>query len=171
MVADFDNEYLGELLDAERRIQTRLGDGHRFDFPALQAISNIYRAANSVRNFMERDLLGRYGLSWGGFTTLFVLWIWGPLESHRLAEECGLAKGTLTGVVKTLEGRGLVVRRRLPSDRRRVEVSLSSNGLETIEEVFPRFNEREVRLTATITEMERELLADLLRTIISQTRA
>ena len=38
---------------------------------------------------------------------LFVLRVWGPTESHRLADEAGITDGTLTGVMKTLEQRGL----------------------------------------------------------------
>ena len=42
---------------------------------------------------------------------LFVLWIWGDQQTRHLAEEAGVTKGTLTGVLKTLEKRGLARRR------------------------------------------------------------
>ncbi|MDH4116161.1 MAG: MarR family transcriptional regulator [Acidimicrobiia bacterium] len=154
------------LLEAERDIVAKLGDDRRFDFSSLQAISNIYRAANAIRNFMEREVLGGHGLSWGGFTALFVLWVWGPHESHALAEECGMAKGTLTGVVATLEKRGLVTRTRLSSDRRRVEVDLTEAGRDMIESVFPVFHLHEVALTSPLSTEDRLEMARLLRSII-----
>jgi MarR family transcriptional regulator, organic hydroperoxide resistance regulator len=154
-----------ELLEAERDIQAKLGVDARFDFASLQAISNIYRAATAVRNYMERQLLTDHGLSWGGFTALFVLWVWGPHESHRLADECGLAKGTLTGVVATLEKNGLVQRRRL-EDRRRVEVSITSAGTALIEAIYPDFHAREVELTSALGDVESRQLAAMLRSII-----
>lgn len=158
----------GELLAAERDIQAKLGADARFDLDALQAVANIYRAANAVRNWMERDLLDSHGLSWGGFTVLFVLWVWGPRQSHQLAADCDLAKGTLTGVVGTLERRGWVVRTRRPDDRRRVEVALTAGGTETIEEVFPQFHAREQTVTADLDVGDKRELARLLRMVIAR---
>ena len=93
------------LLDAEVDIQARLGD-EPLDFDSMQAISNIYRAAAAVRRRAEREVLAEAGLSWGGFTILWVLWVWGEMEAAQLASECDLAKGTLTGMVTTLEKQG-----------------------------------------------------------------
>ncbi len=152
------------VLEAERDIRSRLGD-RVFDFEALLAVSNIYRAANTVRNRMEREVLGPAGLSWGGFTILFVLWIWGDRDTGALAADCGLAKGTLSGMLRTLERGGLVSRSRHPEDGRKVVVHLEPPGLATIEEVFPIFNRHEARFTADLTSDERSQLARLLRRV------
>ena len=88
------------VLEAESDIRAALGD-KPFDFDALLAVSNIYRAANAVRNRMEREVLGPAGMTWGGFTILFVLWVWGDRETGDLADDCGLAKGTLSGMLTT----------------------------------------------------------------------
>ena len=152
------------VLEAERDIRARLGD-RQFDFDALLAVSNIYRAANAVRNRMEREVLGPEGLSWGGFTILFVLWVWGERETGQLADDCGLAKGTLSGMLGTLEKTGLVSRTRHPEDGRRVIVALQGGGREVIERVFPRFNEHETKLTSGLGPRERGELARLLRIV------
>jgi len=152
------------VLEAERDIRARLGD-RQFDFDALLAVSNIYRAANAVRNRMEREVLGPEGLSWGGFTILFVLWVWGERETGQLADDCGLAKGTLSGMLGTLEKTGLVSRTRHPEDGRRVIVALQGGGREVIERVFPRFNEHETKLTSGLGRRERGELARLLRIV------
>jgi DNA-binding MarR family transcriptional regulator len=152
------------ILEAERDIRTRLGD-RPFDFEALLAVSNIYRAANAVRNRMEREVLAPAGLTWGGFTILFVLWIWGDRETGQLAEDCGLAKGTLSGMLATLEKTGLVHRSRHPEDGRRVLVTLLDGGSNTIEAVFPEFNRYEAKFTAELDDDERRELARLLRTV------
>ncbi|HLF60616.1 MAG TPA: MarR family transcriptional regulator [Acidimicrobiia bacterium] len=152
------------VLEAERDIRARLGD-RQFDFDALLAVSNIYRAANAVRNRMEREVLGPEGLSWGGFTILFVLWVWGERETGQLADDCGLAKGTLSGMLGTLEKTGLVSRTRHPEDGRRVIVALEGGGREVIERVFPRFNEHETKLTSGLGPRERGELARLLRIV------
>lgn len=152
------------LLEAEREIQLRLGD-QPLDFVSLQAISNIYRAAAAVRRRAERDVLADANLSWGGFTILWVLWVWGEMETARLAAECDLAKGTLTGMVSTLEKQGLVGRERVEADRRRVTVALTPDGLTLIEELFPRFNRFEGNMTIGMTEAEQRELARLLRIV------
>lgn len=153
-----------EVLEAERDIRATLG-GRPFDFDALLAVSNIYRAANAVRNRMEKDVLTPAGLSWGGFTILFVLWVWGERETGELAEECGVAKGTLSGMVSTLERQGLVSRSRHPEDGRKVLVRLEEAGERKIEEVFPVFNANEARFTARLDIGEKHELARLLRLV------
>ena len=154
------------LLDAERDIQARLGD-QPLDFDSLQAISNIYRAAAAVRRRAERDVLADARLSWGGFTILWVLWVWGEMETARLAAECDLAKGTLTGMVSTLEKQRLVARTRVETDRRRVTVTLTSDGLQLIEELFPTFNGFEAEMAAGLDAGEKRELARLLRKVIT----
>ncbi len=152
------------VLEAERDIRTRLGD-RPLDFDALLAVSNVYRAANAMRNRMEREVLGQAGLSWGGFTILFVLWVWGNRDTGTLAKECGLAKGTLSGMLATLERGGLVSRTRHPDDGRKVLVGLQSAGLAKIEGIFPIFNQYEAKFTADLSSDERRQLARLLRKV------
>ena len=152
------------VLEAERDIRSRLGD-HPFDFDALLAVSNIYRAANAVRNRMEREVLTPVGLTWGGFTILFVLWVWGDRETGDLARDCGVAKGTLSGMVATLENQGLVSRTRHPEDGRRVVVALEPSGEESIESLFPTFNAFEAKFTERLDNGERHELARLLRLV------
>ena len=154
------------MLAAERDVQARLGD-RPLDFDANRAISNIYRAAAAVRRQAERNLLSEYGLSWGGFTILWVLWVWGEMETAQLANECDLAKGTLTGMLTTLEKRDLVERRRSESDGRRVLVSATETGADVIDELFPRFNAVEVDLVDGLTTDESRELARLLRIVIT----
>ena len=153
------------LLDAERLIRERLG-GRSLDFDSMLAVSNIYRAATAVRRQAERDVLSEFGLSWGGFTTLWVLWVWGEMQTADLADECDLSKGALTGVVKTLERRGFVKRAPVPSDRRRVTVALTDAGRGTIEQLFPHFNRYEGEVVGELSVDEKQELAELLRRVI-----
>ena len=152
-------------MQAEHDIRGRIGDQH-LDFAAMAAVSNIYRAANVIRNHMERKILADEDLSWAAFTVLFVLWIWGDQQTRYLAAEAGVTKGTLTGVLKTLEKRGLVRRHAHESDGRLVLVSLEPKGRGVIERLFPAFNMGEAFVSASLSEQEKEQLASLLRTII-----
>ena len=154
-----------DLMQAERDIRARIGD-QQLDFAAMAAVSNIYRAANVIRNHMERKVLADEDLSWAAFTVLFVLWIWGEQQTRDLAAEAGVTKGTLTGVLKTLEKRGLARRRAHESDGRLVLVGLEPKGLGVIERMFPAFNMGESFVSASLSERETNQLASLLRTII-----
>jgi MarR family transcriptional regulator, organic hydroperoxide resistance regulator len=154
-----------DLVRAERDIRSRIGEQH-LDFAAMAAVSNIYRAANVIRNQMERNVLADEDLSWAAFTVLFVLWIWGDQQTRHLAAEAGVTKGTLTGVLKTLEKRGLTRRRAHDEDGRLVLVSLEPKGLAVIERLFPAFNMSEAQVSSALTEREKGQLASLLRKII-----
>lgn len=158
------------VLQAERDIKARL-KGQDFDFTAMSAISNVYRAGTAVRNHMERTVLAQYELSWVAFTVLWVLWIWGVQETGHVAEEAGVTKGTLTGVIKTLQGRKLV--RRIPhkDDRRRVSIGLTTTGEGLIEELFPSFNRHEHDAVQVLTVAEQRELARLLRKITHNVNA
>jgi len=153
------------LLPNEEDILAAIGD-RPFDFASMEAMANIYRAAAAIRRRAEQGVLREASLSWGGFTTMWVLWIWGEMETGRLAVECDLSKGTLTGILNTLEGRGLVVRERMDTDRRRMLVSLTADGDRMIESLSPSFNRFETETTASLDDDEKRELASLLRRII-----
>jgi DNA-binding MarR family transcriptional regulator len=152
---------------AERDIRARLDD-HELDFTAMSAISNIYRAGSAVRNHMERSLLADYDLSWVAFTVLWVLWIWGEQETGHVASEAGITKGTLTGVMKTLQARKLIKRIPHRDDRRRVSIGLTKAGVRLIEQVFPEFNTHETLAVSGLTMAEQHELARLLRLVLKQ---
>jgi len=152
---------------AERDIRARLDD-HELDFTAMSAISNIYRAGSAVRNHMERSLLADYDLSWVAFTVLWVLWIWGEQETGHVASEAGITKGTLTGVMKTLQARKLIKRIPHRDDRRRVSIGLTKAGVRLIEQVFPEFNTHETLAVSALTVAEQHELARLLRLVLKQ---
>jgi DNA-binding MarR family transcriptional regulator len=165
MTASASDAQQAEMLAAERDVQARLGS-RTLDFDSLDAVSNIYRAAAGVRRQAEREVLAGYRLSWGGFTILWVLWVWGEMKTARLASECDLAKGTLTGMLTTLEKRGLIIRNPVSTDKRRVLVCLTDDGRTTIDELFPKFNAFEGAMTNGLSVSDKQELARLLRLVI-----
>jgi DNA-binding MarR family transcriptional regulator len=154
-----------DLLPAERKVLEQLGD-LPLDFRAMAAVSNLFRASAAIRRHMEREVLARDRLSWTSFVVLWVLWVWGEMESRDLAAAVGISRPTSTGVVTTLERRGLVRRRRNSEDGRMVRVSLTKQGLRRIEELFPRFNAEEIAVTARLSPDEQEALATMLRSML-----
>jgi DNA-binding MarR family transcriptional regulator len=153
------------LAETERAVSERL-HGLSLDMPAMAAVQNIYRAAGAIRNHLERSVLAEHGLTWTGWVVLWVVWIWEEIEARHVASEAGISKGTLTGVLTTLEGRGLLLRRTHPDDARRVLVTLTDRGHSLMGELFPEFNAQEAAVTAPLESQERLRLADMLRTIV-----
>jgi DNA-binding MarR family transcriptional regulator len=97
---------------------------------------------------------------------LWVLWVWGPRESHQLAEESAVSKSTLTGIIKTLHTLKLVERKAHPSDGRRLIIAPTQKTLHLMEELFPRFNELEKQVTSGLTKKEKSELIKKLRAIL-----
>lgn len=161
--------HLDDLMESERDIVAHLrANGLDIDLDALALVSNVHRAAAVLRRHLEAQVLSPQRLSWTAFTTLWVLWIWGEMETRHLAAETNVSKGTLTGVVSTLETRGLVVRRRRTSDRRLVTVQLTGAGRELITEVFPQFNREEQRIAGLLSGRQRRAMTDGLRTMVRE---
>jgi DNA-binding MarR family transcriptional regulator len=153
------------LAATEQAVAQRLA-GLEVDMSAMAAVQNLYRAANATRNHLEQTVLAPHQLTWTGWVVLWVVWIWEEIETRHVAVEAGISKGTLTGVVKTLESRGLVRRSTHPDDARRVLLTLTSAGAQLMKTLFPQFNEQEAALTASLGHASTTELARLLRTMV-----
>jgi hypothetical protein len=125
----------GDLLPAERKVVEELGH-LPLDFRAMAAVSNLFRASAAIRRHMEAKVLADDRLSWTSFVAMWVLWVWGEMESRDLAAAVGISRPTSTGVVTTLE------------------------------ELFPRFNAEEVALTGHLDGDQQDQLAALLRSML-----
>jgi DNA-binding MarR family transcriptional regulator len=121
------------LLPAERKILEELGH-LPLDFRAMWAISNVFRSSTALRRHLEATVLAPDRLSWTAFTALWVLWIWGEIESREFASAVGISRPTATGVLATLHRRRLVRRRKATKDGRVVLVSLTPSGRRKIED-------------------------------------
>jgi DNA-binding MarR family transcriptional regulator len=159
-----------DLLPAERKVVEQLGH-LPLDFRAMAAVSNLFRASAAIRRHMEAKVLAADRLSWTSFVALWVLWVWGEMESRDLAAAIGVSRPTSTGVVTTLEGRGYVRRSKAAEDGRLVRVKLTGAGRRKIEQLFPRFNDEEAALTAHLGPEEQERLAALLRSMLRRAQS
>ncbi|WP_089021995.1 MarR family winged helix-turn-helix transcriptional regulator [Micromonospora coriariae] len=89
----------------------------------------LYAASRALTD-VYRPILDRFGLTYPQYLVLLVLWE-RPDDAPTVSElgaELRLDSGTLSPLLKRLEGAGLVVRRRSARDERRVEVGLTEQG-------------------------------------------
>jgi DNA-binding MarR family transcriptional regulator len=152
------------LIETELAVSSKL---HTIplDFEAMAAVSNIYRASTAIRNHLERSVLHENDLTWTAFVVMWVVWIWERPQTNQVAEEVGISKGTLTGVIKTLEARGLLGRQEHANDRRLVLVELTAEGDRLMTRLFPRFNAEEAFVVGPLNSRQCAGLAQSLRTI------
>lgn len=130
---------------------------------AHRALESLLRAEASVRRRLSLDL-EREGLSATGFSMLVVLTTaGGELELRALRKRLRTSKANATEVVSTLEHRGLVVRRRLTTDRRAASVSLTPRGHEIVDRLFPEHTARVQRAFSILDEEEKRSLAEICR--------
>ena len=155
------------ITEAEKLAEARLG-GIRLHREQMAVVANIYRAASTVRQHLENSVLRGADLTWTAFVVLWVVWVWGESETRHVAEEAGISKGTLTGVARTLEGRGLVQRAGHPSDGRLVLLSLTEEGEALMRRLFPAFNEEEAFVAGQLSDEECRSVAEGLRKVVLQ---
>jgi MarR family transcriptional regulator, organic hydroperoxide resistance regulator len=154
------------LVETERVMRSHVA-GLGLDSEAAHAVSSIYRAANAIRTYVTNEVLRPYDISWTGFVVLWVVWIWNGLETRRAAEAAAISKATLTGVVKTLEGRGWIERRGRSDDRRLVELHLTDAGKALLKGLYPKFNAIEAAVVGELSSKRTHDMTTSLRTIVT----
>ena len=157
------------LSETERQVSSLLKD-LPIDFDSMAVVSNLFRAANAVKNHLERSVLAPHDLSWTGFVVLWVVWIWQPIETRQIAAEVGTSKASITGVLKTLESRKLLIRKQSKTDQRLVLVTLTKSGEKLMQELFPEFNQEENTITSVLSKSEIKATATSLRKITELTQ-
>jgi DNA-binding MarR family transcriptional regulator len=82
-----------------------------------------------------RPLLNAYDLTYPQYLVLLVLWEHGTVPVKDIVSRLHLDHGTLTPLLKRLEGRGLIERRRRADDERVVEIALTAEGTDLRKEM------------------------------------
>ena len=88
----------------------------------------LYSAANAVVR-AYRPLLEELDLTYLQYMVLMVLWQEINLNVKELGERLGLDSGTLTPLLKRLEAKGLVKRRRSEQDERVRIITITGRGI------------------------------------------
>lgn len=103
-----------------------------------QLCFSIYAAGHAFNRFYK-PLLGPLGLTYPQYLVLLALWETDGLTVKAIGERLALDSGTLTPLLKRMEGAGLVARARGAADEHLVLVLLTLKGkkLEAKAAVFP----------------------------------
>ena len=89
----------------------------------------VYSTAHAFNRFYK-PLLERLGLTYPQYLVMLVLWERDGIPVKDIGERLFLDSGTLTPLLKRMEGMGLVKRTRSTEDERQVLVALTAQGHE-----------------------------------------
>ena len=138
------------------------------DVAPLQVLSRVSRLARHL-DIARRGAFAAHGLESWEFDVLSALRRAGPpfqLTPGALLRATLVTSGTMTNRIDRLAAGGLVTREPDPRDRRGVLVTLSQRGQAVVDAAFIDLLERERALLASLGEDQRQVLADLLRTLL-----
>jgi DNA-binding MarR family transcriptional regulator len=79
-----------------------------------------------VRALQRR--LARFGVPFGHWAFLRILWESDGLTQRELSREAGVMEPTTFGALKAMESRGYIARRRLAGNRRKIHIFLTRKG-------------------------------------------
>lgn len=95
------------------------------------SVAEVYRLVDLVAKKLtrvQRQQIGSVELTPAQYSVLRLLWQRDGRQFSELASACCCSPSTITGVVDTLEGKGLVTREPNPQDRRSLLVRLTEMG-------------------------------------------
>lgn len=92
-----------------------------------QLCFSLYAASHAIMR-AYRPLLEPLGVTYSQYLVLLVLWDRDGRSLTEIGTEIGLDSGTLTPLLKRMEGAGLVTRTRERDDERRIVVALTARG-------------------------------------------
>jgi DNA-binding MarR family transcriptional regulator len=87
----------------------------------------LYGASRAITQLYQ-PLLAPLGITYPQYLVMLVLWEEGKVSVGRLCDRLYLDSGTLTPLLKRLEGAGLLRRQRSDGDARVVDVELTAAG-------------------------------------------
>lgn len=141
------------------------------DVAATELAINVLYTAELLARQVDQALRP-FGLSRGSHNVLQILG--GASEALTPSEVMArltVTGATVTGLLDTLEARGLARRSPHPSDRRRVLVEITDEGRRLLDELVPELIEHEKRWAAGLRPSQREQLIRLLGTVQEHLRS
>jgi len=132
----------------------------------LEKPGHLIRRAHQVSVAMFEARSGAYNITAPQHVVMTALFKHAHVDQVSLAAMIGLDKVTTGNIVSRLQKRGLIVRRRSPSDGRAHELMLSEAGTRMLMEMQHLVKDYHEELLGNLTKAERAKLVKLLRRMI-----
>ncbi|GEK48233.1 MarR family transcriptional regulator [Halomonas pacifica] len=129
---------------------------------------NLLRRCHQISVAIFLRQCAAHGLTQLQYITLCALEEWGEIDQITLGRHTALDRNTVAVVVRKLEERGLVTRRRNPEDRRSMLVTLTVEGERLRQRAEPTVAEVQEAILAPLDDAERETLCRLLQRVADE---
>ncbi len=134
-----------------------------YDVSATNCVVELIRTGSLVATRLAAALRP-HGLTEASFNVLMILaGSDRPLCPHEIGERRLVSRGTVTGVLDSLERAHLVRRSPHPEDRRMLLVDVTASGSEVLERALPDVRSVEAEIMAGLSRTEQSSLRRLLR--------
>ncbi|WP_336929514.1 MarR family winged helix-turn-helix transcriptional regulator [Acinetobacter tandoii] len=149
----------------DKKYQVLLSEANKRQLPDIKSIELCFLTL-SLASHIDKDCadqLSVHGLSEGRFILLFLLDAANQeIAPKTLAEQAGITRSTVTGLLDGLEREGLVERHADTEDRRALKVRLTLKGESMAKNVFDRHSRWIAKIFGNLSTKEHKQLTQLL---------
>lgn len=134
----------------------------RYDLKILQALRRIMRAVDIHSRKLNLD----YNITGPQLIALLSIAEKGPLTLAAIAKDIHLSPSTLVGIVDRLEEKGYVRRERSAKDRRQINISVTEEGGQFVNQAPSPLQETLAEALNELTIVEQSTIAGSLQRIV-----
>lgn len=130
----------------------------------LKAFTVLHRATTSVQEATKKDIQ-QHDLNLTEFAVMELLYHKGDQPIQIIGKKVLIASSSITYVVDKLEKKSLVARVACPTDRRVTFVSLTDEGKQMIESIFPSHEEKIASIFDVLSAEELQNFTEYLKRV------
>lgn len=120
---------------------------------SLRLLRIIMRGEKSIIAALQKDIRQK-GLTWKEFTVLEFLYNRGQHTIQEICNKLDMANSSLTYILDKLEEKDYLVRQFDPKDRRISNVSITQEGKQLMDDVFPEHVKTIMEIFAPLSEKD-----------------
>ena len=136
------------------------------EFLLDEQVAHLLRRAHQRASALFLTVLGESQLTPTQFFAMARLHERGKLSQNRLGRLAAMDPATIQGVIRRLHERGYIERLADPTDRRRMVLSLSPLGQETVLRLLRHANRVSEEIVAPLTAEEQRLFMGMLKKLV-----
>ncbi|MCL7746095.1 MarR family winged helix-turn-helix transcriptional regulator [Halalkalibacter alkaliphilus] len=129
---------------------------------SLKLFVVMTRAIQAITKRVEEDIKG-YGLNPTEFGVLELLYSKGDQPIQKIGQKVLLASSSITYVVDKLEKKQYIKRQPCPKDRRVTYATITEEGTQLMQEIFPKHKEAIEEIFGGLKAEEKELMIEQLK--------
>jgi DNA-binding MarR family transcriptional regulator len=134
--------------------------------PDTRRLGFLLKHAQAGLSSLTAPALAVIDLDGRQFAVLAEIGARGPIAQQRVSEALRVDRTTIVALVDELERKGLVERKRDPSDRRAYAVELTPKGRRTLERALTVVGAAEREFLGSLSEADRRRLRELLARVV-----